>query len=144
DYFDPDYVRADVGAGVARGRAGTRLVGLPDDFLSAVHQTLDAECGPAAERVLKAAGRDWGRRLAERLTGELADYRGEPIGETSIARFQADWQSAFRQLGWGVLTFDLSRFDKGLLVAEIRHGPPGGSVGALLAGALAGLFSQFA
>jgi hypothetical protein len=145
DYFaDDDYVRTDLGTGRIHDRAGTRLVGLPDALLTALNQTFDAECGPAAERVLQTAGRDWGRGLAERLTAELAEHRGEPLAETTVARFQADLQSAFRQLGWGVLTLDFRRYDAGILVAEVRHAPPGGPADALLAGTLAGLLSQVA
>jgi predicted hydrocarbon binding protein len=144
DYFaDDDYTRTDVAAGVARDRAGTRLVGLPEDFLTALHQTLTSECGPAGGRVLKAAGRDWGMRLAQRLSTELGEFRGEPLAEAPVARFQADLQSAFRHLGWGVLTLDFSKYDKGLLVAEIRYAPAGETADALLAGALGGLFSHF-
>jgi predicted hydrocarbon binding protein len=145
DYFaDDEYVRTDVAAGITRDRAGTRLLGLADDFLTVLHQTLDAECGPAAERIMQDAGRAWGRDLAKRWTAELAEYRGEPLAETSVARFQTDLQSAFRQLGWGVLTLDFSRFDKGLLVAELRHAPQGQPADALLAGTLAGLLSHVA
>jgi predicted hydrocarbon binding protein len=144
DYFaDDDATRTDVAAGVARDRAGTRLVGLPEDFLTAVHQTLAAECGPAAGRVLKATGRDWGRRLAERLSDELGEYHGEPLAEAPVARFQADLQSVFRHLGWGLLMLDFAMYDKGLLVAEVRHAPAGETTAALLAGALGGLFSHF-
>jgi predicted hydrocarbon binding protein len=143
DYFADDFTRTDVAAGVARDRAGTRLVGLPEDFLTAVHETLSAECGPAAGRVVKAAGHDWGRRLAERLSVELGEYRGEPLSDAPVARFQADLQSVFRQFGWGTLSFDFSKYDKGLLVVEVRHPPPGEATAAALAGALAGLFSHF-
>jgi hypothetical protein len=93
---------------------------------------------------MQDAGRAWGRDLTKRLTAELAEYRGEPLAETSVARFQTDLQSAFRQLGWGILSLDFSRYDKGLLVAEIRHAPQGGPADALLAGALAGLLSHVA
>jgi predicted hydrocarbon binding protein len=145
DYFaDDDYVQTDVEAGISRDRAGTRLLGLQDEFLTALHQTLDAECGPGAARVLEAAGRDWGRRLAERLTTELVQYREEPFADAPVARFQTDLQSAFRQLGWGILTLDFNRYDKGILIAEVRHAPPGGPADALLAGALAGLLSHIA
>ncbi len=142
DYFGDDYVQTDTATGVARDRAGTRLVGLPEDFLAAVRQTLEVECGPTAEPVAHAASRDWGRGLAERLSAELTEYRGEPLAAASVAQFQADLQSAFRQLGWGILTLDLSRYETGMLVAEIRHAPADGL--ALLAGALAGLLSHFA
>jgi predicted hydrocarbon binding protein len=145
DYFaDDGYIRTDLATGLTRDRAGTRLIGLPDELLAALHETLDAECGPTAERILQAAGKDWGRGLAERFTTELADHRGEPLAATSVARFQADLQSAFRQLGWGVLTLDFQRYDVGILVAEVRHAPAGGPADALLAGTLAGLLSQIA
>jgi predicted hydrocarbon binding protein len=144
DYFgDDNYTRTDAAAGVAVDRAGTRLVGLPEDFLAAVYQTLTAECGPAAGRVLKAVGREWGGRLAERLSAELGEYRGAPLAEAPVARFQADLQSAFRRLGWGVLTFDFGKYDKGLLVAEVRHAPQGETAEAVFAGVLGGLFSHF-
>jgi hypothetical protein len=42
-----------------------------------------------------------------------------------------------------VLTLDFGKYDKGLLVAEVRHAPPGETPEAVLAGALSGLFSHF-
>jgi uncharacterized protein len=145
DYFgNGDSWHTDVGSGVARDRAGTRVLALPEEFLDALGQTLAAECGPAAERVLKNCGRAWGRRLAERLAQELGDYHGEPLAAAPLARFQAALRGAFRALGWGVLAIDFSRYDKGLLVAEVRNAPPAAPADALLAGALAGLFSHFA
>jgi hypothetical protein len=93
--------------------------------------------------VLVATGREWGRRLAERLSNELGEYRGEPLPEAPVARFQADLQSMFRHLGWGLLSLDFGKYDKGLLVAEVRHAPPGDATAAILAGALGGLFTHF-
>jgi predicted hydrocarbon binding protein len=145
DYFaDDNYIHTDVATGVTRDRAGTRLLGLTEDFLVAVRQTLDAECGAGTVRVLDAAGHDWGRALADRISAELEAYRGEPLAASSVARFEADVQSAFRQLGWGVLSLDFGRYDKGILIAEVRHAPTGEPSDALLAGALAGLMSHVA
>jgi hypothetical protein len=142
DYFAADdYFGTDVAAGVARDRAGTRVVSLPEELLDGLHETLAAECGPAAERVLKSCGRAWGRRLAERLAHELGEYHNEPLAAAPVARFQAALHGAFCVLGWGVLALDFGRYDKGLLVAEVRNAPP---AGPLMAGALAGLFSHFA
>src|SRR5262249_36345569 len=121
-----------------------RLPGVAGDSPAALPQPPGAAGGRRAARVLKAAGREWGRGFAQRLAAELADFRGEPLTEAPVARFQTDLQSAFRHLGWGVLALDFSRYDKGLLVAEVRHSPPWAAAEALLAGALAGLFSQFA
>ena len=145
DYFAADdYLRTDVAAGVARDRAGTRVLGLPEPFLHALDQTLAAECGPAAERVLKSAGRTWGRRLAERLDRELADYNGEPLTAAPVAHFQAALTSAFARLGWGLLALDFGHYDKGLIVAAVHDAPSAAPAEPLLAGALAGIFGHFA
>jgi hypothetical protein len=144
DYFADNYVRNDAATGTSSDRGGDRLVGMHDDFLTAFRQTLDAECGPAAERVLQAAGREWGEQLAERFTNRLAEFRGEPFAGTSVAQFQADLQAAFRRLGWGKLTLDFGRYDKGILVAEVRDSPPADPASAMLAGAIGGLLSRIA
>src|SRR5262245_40283691 len=114
DYFADDNPHTDPAAGVARDRAGTRVLALPEELLRALDQTLAAECGPAAERVLKAAGRAWGRRYAERLERELGEYFGEPLAAAPVARFQAMLQSAFARLGWGLLSLDFRHYDQGL------------------------------
>jgi hypothetical protein len=145
DYFAEDeYLRTDMAAGVARNRAGARLLALPEPLLHALDQTLTAECGSAAERVLKSAGRVWGQRCAERLENELGEYFGEPLAAGPVARFQAALGSAFGRLGWGVLRLDFSRYDQGVIVAEVHNAPPAAPADALLAGALAGLFGHFA
>jgi hypothetical protein len=136
DYFADDGIfRSDTAAGVTSNRAGTRVLALPEEFIAALGQTI------ADERVLHAAGREYGRRLAERLDRELGDYYGEPLAAAPLARFQAALSGLFRAFGWGVLTLDFSRYDTGLIVADVRNAPP---ADALLAGALAGLFSHFA
>jgi hypothetical protein len=145
DYFAADdYLRTDLAAGTAQDRAGTRLLALSETFLHALDQTLAAECGPAAERVLKSAGRDWGRRWAERLERELDEYYGEPLAVGPVARFQAALASAFGRLGWGVLRLDFSRFNQGLIVAEVQKAPPTAPTETLLSAALAGLIGHFA
>src|SRR5262245_33567396 len=120
DYFAAD-ARTDLAAGVARDRAGTRVLALPEELLRALDQTLTAECGPAAERVLKAAGRAWGQSYAERLERELNEYFGEPLAAAPVARFQAVLCSALGRLGWGQLTLDFRSFDQGLIVAEVHN-----------------------
>jgi predicted hydrocarbon binding protein len=145
DYFaDDEYVRTNGETGVTRDRAGTRLLALSEDFLVALRQAIDTEVGPGETRALDAAGHEWGRRFAERLTSELESHRGESLAASSMARFETDLQSAFRQLGWGVLSLDFNGYDKGVLIAEVRHAPAGGPADMLLAGALAGVLSQVA
>src|SRR5438045_2655225 len=74
DYFAADdYLRTDVAAGVARDRAGTRLLALPGAFLTALDQTLAAECGPV--RALRRAGAGLRR---DGLPGGRAPVRHQP------------------------------------------------------------------
>jgi hypothetical protein len=140
DYFaDDDYIRTDVAAGVACDRAGTRVIGLSDDLFTALQQTLAEECGP----VLKAAGYEWGDGWAKRLAEELGQFHGQALSDVAVARFEANLCSAFRCLGWGILSLDFGKYDKGLIIARVRDGLTGEAADALLAGALAGLFSHF-
>jgi hypothetical protein len=145
DYFAEDeYLRTDMAAGVANDRAGTRLLALPETLLSALDLTFAAECASSANRIVKNAGRAWGLRWGERLESELDEYFGEPFAGSPVARFQAALASALARLGWGVLRLDFSRYDQGVIVAEVQKAPTAGPTNTLLAGALAGLFTHFA
>src|SRR5262245_52267497 len=102
DYFAAEPC-TDLADGVVRDPAGTRVLALTEDLLRTLDQTLEAECGPAAERVLKATGRAWGQSYAERLERELGEFFGEPPAAAPVARFQAVLRSALGRVGWGRL-----------------------------------------
>jgi hypothetical protein len=106
--------------------AGRRVLTLTPEFLAGLAASLESACGPTAGAVAKSCGRAWGRRLAGRLA--------ESANGLSLA---------FNHHGWGLLTLDFNRLDRGLVAAELRHASVGLPEG-LLAGLLAGLFSHFA
>src|SRR5262245_32098849 len=111
DYFAEDrYLTADPGAGLLRDPAGTPIVVLPRALLDSLMDVLSAERGPAADRVLAAVGRTWGRSFAERFQRELADYYGAPLAEWPFARLETCIASALDRLGWGQAALDTMRF----------------------------------
>jgi hypothetical protein len=133
DYFaEGDYLATDVRTGVMRDRAGARMLALPEDFLTSLGRT--------AASVRKAAGRGYGRRLAERLAEELEGYYGEPIAEYPLARLEGLLSELFSHHGWGRPRFDFSHYAVGVLV--VGFDDP--AEDELLTGVLAGLFSHLA
>ena len=157
---DRSTVRGDAFAGglKADGRAGTLtddrgqpVVACPADLLSSLQQTLDHECGPAAEAVLRAIGRRFGELLADRVGRDLADHHVAPLLELPTAVVQAGIASAMAGWGWGRVEWDWQRHDRGLLIVTVMNGPA--TIGSdplpptgdrLLCGALAGLWSRLA
>ncbi|MCS6852883.1 MAG: hypothetical protein NZ700_17120 [Gemmataceae bacterium] len=150
NYFaDGLYARTDIVRGVTRNRLGTRLCALSADFLRGLRRAIEDECGPAADVVFRTCGRKWGMLLARRFEKELADFYGQPLREFTVATFLACLTEMFSQHGWGQLRLDLSYYDQGLLVAELRGAImadlfPGSDrpVDTLFAGIFAGFFSQ--
>jgi len=148
-YADSTYCHTDVGQGVTRNRAGTRLIALSADFLLGFRRAIMDECGPAAGTVFKTCGHKWGVMLAHRFSKEMTDFYGKPVAEFKLALFQACVVEMFNHHGWGLLTLDLAHHDQGLLVIQLanpvmaslveREEQP---VETLMAGILAGFFGQ--
>ena len=152
NYFaEGSYLTQDLGAGTLQNRAGARMVALTDDFLVAMLNTLERELGAGADEVVKATGRDWGRRAAEQFAAEMQKYRGRALLQLPLAMFAADLAEAFRHHGWGAFRFDFSHYALGVLTVEVRSPIIGGVVkptappaDALLGAFLAGMVSHFA
>lgn len=152
NYFaEGRYVKTNVKTGVARNRAGTRILSLTSDFLIGLRNALIFECGKSADAVMKSAGRKWGTRFAERLDKELGDHYRRPQGDCPLAMFQASMSEAFSHHGLGKLTIDVTLHDKGLLSCAVENPVYCGLVDAadqptdsMLAGILAGMFSHYA
>jgi predicted hydrocarbon binding protein len=152
NYFaDDGYFTHNPNAGTIHNRAGARMIALTDDFLIATHNSLEAELGDRAAIVLAAAARDWGRRAAEQFAAEMEQHHGRPLSNLPLSLFAADLTEAFRHHGWGVLNLDFAQHPYGLLVIDVRMPIVGRIVkktsspaDVLLAGFLAGMFSQFA
>lgn len=152
NYFaEGDYLSHELGAGLIANRAGARIVVLTDDFLIAMHNSLEAQLGPRAAPVLAEFARDWGRRAAAQFSLEIETHHGKPVGQLPLSLFAADLTEAFRHHGWGVFRFDFNRYAQGFIAVEAAQPivgsivkPANRPVDRLLADFLAGLFSHFA
>jgi hypothetical protein len=151
-YFaEGDYLSHDLETGVIANRAGARIVALTDDFLIAMHNSLEAQLGPKAASVLAEFARDWGRRAGAQFAAEIEIHHGKPVSQLPLSLFAADLAEAFRHHGWGVFQFDFSRYAQGLIAVDVSQPmigsivkPANRPVDRLLADFLAGLFSHFA
>jgi predicted hydrocarbon binding protein len=150
-YAGPDHVKTDVRRGVARNRAGTRILTLTSDFLVGLRNALVFECGQAADVVMMSAGRRWGKALAVRMGNELHAHYAVPLAELPLAVFQGCLVEAFNTHGLGKLAVDVGLYAKGILVCTVENPMYAGLVEAgnppadrLQAGILAGMFSQLA
>lgn len=137
DYFCVDEIRTELAAGVARNRAGERILTLPDELLAAMQDLLPDD-------FVRTMGRDLGMHMGAEWDNLLGEARGQSVATSPMARFQADLQSAFRKFGWGVVTLDFSQFAIGVVVASVRNPPSSRAAISLLGGFLAGVLSHFA
>lgn len=144
------YLKTDIVRGVTRNRAGTRIVALTSDFLVGFRRALADECGPAAESVMNTFGRKWGALLAKRFDQEMRGHYRVPVSEMEMPLFQGCLAELFARSGFGRLTLDFRRADRGVVVAEIRDPFMAGIVGvsdkpvdAILAGILESFFSHY-
>ncbi|MFN4258787.1 MAG: V4R domain-containing protein [Gemmataceae bacterium] len=150
NYFaPPHYLRTAIPQGVTRNRSGTRLCALTQDFLLGFLRALQDECGSATPTVLRTCGRKWGQLLARRIEKELSAFHEQPLGEMTMAHFQACLEEMFRQHGWGLLRLDYSQTHQGLLLVELRNAIMADLVkkadkpaDTMMAGILAGFFAH--
>lgn len=137
NYFCAGQVRTDLVAGVARDRAGERIITLPDELLGAMQEVLPDD-------LLRMVGRDLGKHLGAEWDKSLGEFGEQSAATMPMARFQAELQKAFRKFGWGVVTLDFERFAVGVVVASVRNPPTSQAATSLLGGLLAGVLSHYA
>lgn len=133
---DPGLV-CDQPRGRLRDRQGRPTLGLTAEFWHGLATSL----GPDSPGVLKNVGRRYGHRLFGRFAADC----GKPPAELAIAEFAASLSEFLSRQGWGRLAFDLTRFEDGLILARVAdpfETAAGGRDDAMLAGLLAGLFSE--
>jgi uncharacterized protein len=148
-YAERNYLKTDVKRGVTRNRAGTRIITLTCDFLIGLRNALEYECGKATDAVFKTSGKKFGKNFAKRTSKELGDFYGTAFDDFSMAHFEACLKESFSHHGWGKLSIDTSKHDKGLLIFTVENALYAGLLkktetpaDPLLAGVLAGFFSE--
>ncbi len=125
------------------------LMAWTPELLRALHQTLKIECGPAADAILHAAGRTYGRSIGQRISMDLVAHAGESLSDLPAAVVQASLASYFARLGWGRVDFDFARFAEGLVEISVTKGPSIAwsepavpAADQLFGGVFAGLFAE--
>jgi len=155
NYFAPrDYVSYDMKTGVLRARDGARLVAFPEQWSTGLLAGLEDECGDAWPVVMHRCGEWWGKRHMERLERELTAYYGSKLTDMPAVQVHATLAASFAAHGWGALSMDVTRIERGVLVARVENAAmaaallsakkdaKGRTVDGLLAGILSGMLSQ--
>jgi predicted hydrocarbon binding protein len=102
----------------AASREGLRV---SDDFLGALHQSIQRQIPDAAERLLCEIGRRWGAADMQEFIARAPQLLGGPPGSVHIGVLLQTWWGPRTAGGWGAASFDFSRAAQRLLVVELRN-----------------------
>jgi uncharacterized protein len=100
-YARPDWFATDVTKGVTRTPDGERICALSSDFLLGFRDAIVYECGPAADTVLRGAGRRWGGQFVHRLDRSAKEHHLAPLRELQRGIQMTILADAFATHGWG-------------------------------------------
>ena len=155
NYFSArDYYKWDMKHGVIRERGGARVMAFPQEFSIGLVKGLIEECGEAWPIVLRSCGTFWGKRQMERLEHELGAFHGARLKGVPTAVVHSAIAECLAVHGWGRATFDLSEFQRKVLLVRVGESPMvkavleakidtgHNPVDSLLAGAFAAMFSH--
>lgn len=151
NYFtSPNFLRADLQAGVLRSRGGTRLVGLSADFLRGFVRACEHEAGAATPVILRRCGLFYGGRLARRIEGELNAHLTAPLRDCLMLEFDGLLKDLWCGLGMGELEVGWPCGQRGFLPVTLVNsplqdiGPSGHVADDTFCGLLEGFFGHFA
>ena len=150
-YREGEYFSLNVRNGVIRSPIGTRMVAIPEDLVLGLAAGLEEECGSATKVVLYACGRSWGQRCMKRLGIETRQFYQRDQAELPLHFHTQVLRRVWALYGWGLLQFDHSTSDKGLLEAIVENamysdvvGNVGKTTDHIIAGVLAAILSELA
>lgn len=124
NYFrDPNFLQLDVKAGVIRTKAGTRMIGVNEDFLKGFVAAVEYECGPAATVVLRKCGAHFGKRLGERFEADLFKVTGMSTADRPMMEFDFLVRDMWEQTGMGLIDIDWEKGQHGFLPVKLEHSP---------------------
>ena len=153
NYFtEIDFFDYDLDTGIIRDRNGNRIVSLTNDFLLGFWKGLIEECEhEGAHFILHKCGTIWGKRYAKRIEQDLEKFYNKKVKHLPMAIFNASLVHALKIHGWGNIEVNYEHHQQGIIMIAVKK-PIMGSiikksakpVEAMLAGALAEIFSYFA
>lgn len=92
-----------------------------DDFLAAVHQSLEHETADAVERLLVETGRRWGAADMQAFLARAPQLLGGPPESVHIGALLQTWWWPRTAGGWGAASFDFRRAARRLLVVDLHN-----------------------
>lgn len=157
DYFTADgWLRRSAQTGVLTERGGARMLVITQCLMTGVLEGLAEECGQQLAEVIRRCGDYQGRRLMARLTAQLAEFGGTPLGELAAGEVLTTLMEAWAASGWGCISFEPEPLAQGIIRVSVSGAPlpavsaamdhPGQDKATdfLTAGILSGLFSHAA
>ena len=151
DYFDENYVKFDVDEGVMKNRAGTRLLGLSEDFLKGFRKAVMEETGEAHHVVFETCGKTWGENLAQRFQKETSLYYESEFQALPMSMFSLLFKNFWSRHGWGELDIDWEQGYRDGVFEVAVHNPAFSSIfdaeglnDDIFTGVLSAFFSRFA
>jgi hypothetical protein len=147
NFFDEStYFSLNVRNGVIRTPTGTRILGLPEEFIIGLHQGLEEETGAASGIVLYQCGKWWGRQWFKHHAAEVRQFYGRDPGELPLAFFLQVLRRIWALHGWGTLEVSFDLRERGFIDVTLGNaiysdivGPIGRPSDHLVAGVLASI-----
>lgn len=122
NYYDPGtYYRHNMRDGVIHNRAGAKCCVLSSHLFRGLYVSLQEECGPAWNIVLRRCGEVWGQRQAKRMLEEIKQFYSSDLDMMSMARFSSLIEEYFASGGWGRLELDHSMAGAGIIQARVER-----------------------
>ncbi len=148
-YASDTYINGEVEFGLLESRMGSRIMALPETFLSAIDSVLEEEIGRAKFMVKAKCGHWWGKSFYRRFNSEMSEYYHKPLASMPMIEFLQCLRQCWQTYGWGKIDLDTDAYEQGFLVIKIWNAYSSFSakkeevpVCAMEAGFLEGFFSQ--
>lgn len=148
-YSREDYLNLDVQGGTIATAAGTRVIGVNQDFLRGFLKAIEFECGQAMPQIVRKCGVKFGSRLGQRFETELFNFSSTSTRDRAMIEFDYLLKEMWSRHGMGQLDVDWTCGQYGFMPMALDGsptkdlGPKGHEGDFLFAGILEGFFSYF-
>lgn len=119
-YAPEDFFCSDPADGVVTTVYGQRVLRVSDDFLAALHRSLEQEVGERAGAILYEIGRRWGAADMRTFTARAPEEFGTDYEKVHMHVLMETWWWPRIAGGWGQWSFDLSRAPQRFVCLDVR------------------------
>jgi uncharacterized protein len=150
-YREEDYFTLNVRNGVVRAPTGTRILSIPEELISGLHEGLEEECGAASSIVLYQCGKWWGKQFVKHQAHEIRHFFSEEAADLPLAVYLQVLRRVWSMYGWGALDVSFELKSHGFIeicISDAMYSSVVGNVGRtsdhIFAGVLASIVSDLA